>query len=98
MEVRTPSLLRWWIKNDRHEVRLLGFLDAGSVFINDPLPEQTTNFNLLSLGFGAVATFMEWLNSAVYVGIPQISQGSTEADSYRPAGSPMLVFRVWAEF
>jgi hemolysin activation/secretion protein len=98
LEVRSPSLLRWWIKNDRHEVRLLGFLDAGSVFINDPLPEQTTNFNLLSVGFGALATFMDWLNSAVYVGVPQISQGSTEADSYRPAGSPMLVFRVWAEF
>ena len=98
LEVRSPSLLRWWIKNDRHEVRLLGFLDAGSVYINDPLPEQTTNFNLLSVGFGALATFMDWLNSAVYVGVPQISQGSTEADSYRPAGSPMLVFRVWAEF
>jgi hemolysin activation/secretion protein len=98
LEVRSPSLLRWWIKNDRHEVRLLGFLDAGSVYINDPLPEQTTNFNLLSVGCGALATFMDWLNSAVYVGVPQISQGSTEADSYRPAGSPMLVFRVWAEF
>lgn len=98
LEVRSPSLLRWWTKNDRHEFRLLGFLDAGSVFINDPLPEQTTNFNLLSVGFGALAKVMDWLNGAVYVGIPQISQGSTEADSYRPAGSPMLVFRVWAEF
>lgn len=98
LEVRSPSLLRWWTKNDRHEFRLLGFLDAGSVFINDPLPEQTTNFNLLSVGFGALAKVMDWLNGAVYVGIPQISQGSTEADSNRPAGSPMLVFRVWAEF
>jgi len=98
LEVRSPSLLRWWTKNDRHEFRLLGFLDAGSVFINDPLPEQTTNFNLLSVGFGALAKVMDWLNGAVYVGVPQISQGSTEADSYRPAGSPMLVFRVWAEF
>ena len=98
LEVRSPSLLRWWTKNDRHEFRLLGFLDAGSVFINDPLPEQTTNFNLLSVGFGALAKVMDWLNGAIYVGIPQISQGSTEADSYRPAGSPMLVFRVWAEF
>ena len=98
LEVRSHSLLRWWMKNDRHEFRLLGFLDAGSVFINDPLPEQTTNFNLLSVGFGALAKVMDWLNGAIYVGIPQISQGSTEADSYRPAGSPMLVFRVWAEF
>jgi len=98
LEVRSPSLLRWWTKNDNHELRLLGFLDAGSVFINDPLPEQTTNFNLLSVGFGAMTKFMDWLNGAVYVGIPQISQGSTEADSYRPAGSPLLVFRVWAEF
>lgn len=97
IEVRSPSLLQWWTKSEKHELRLLAFVDAGSVFINDPLPEQTTNFNLLSVGFGGVIKLMDWLNGAVYVGIPQISQGSTEADSYRPAGNPMLTFRVWGE-
>jgi hemolysin activation/secretion protein len=97
IEVRSPSLLQWWTKSEKHEFRLLAFVDAGSVFINDPLPEQTTNFNLLSVGFGGVIKLMDWLNGAVYVGIPQISQGSTEADSYRPAGNPMLTFRVWGE-
>ena len=97
IELRSPSLLQWWTKSDKHELRLLGFVDAGSVFINDPLPEQTTNFNLLSVGFGGVVKMMDWLNGAVYVGIPQITQGSSAGGSYRPAGSPMLTFRVWGE-
>ncbi len=98
LEVRSPSLLRWWLKEDKNELRLLGFVDAGSVFINDPLPEQTTNFNLLSVGFGALAKIFDWLNGAIYVGIPQIAQGSNEAGSYRPAGTPVVVFRTWGEF
>lgn len=98
LEVRSPSLLRWWLKGEKNELRLLGFVDAGSVFINDPLPEQTTNFNLLSIGFGALVKFFDWLNGAVYVGVPQITQGSTAAGSYRPAGTPVVGFRTWGEF
>jgi hemolysin activation/secretion protein len=98
LELRSPSLLRWWVPGEKNEFRLLGFVDAGSVFINDPLPEQTTNFNLLSVGFGAMAKFVDWINGAVYVGIPQITQGSDEGGNYRPAGDPLLVFRVWGEF
>jgi hemolysin activation/secretion protein len=97
IEARSPSLLQWWTKSEQHELRLLGFVDAGSVFINDPLPEQTTNFNLWSIGFGGVLKMFDWLNGAIYVGIPQITQGSSAAGSYRPAGSPMLTFRVWGE-
>lgn len=98
VELRSPSLLRWFLEKEKNELRLLGFVDAGSVFINDPLPEQTTNFNLLSVGFGALAKFVDWLNGALYVGIPQITQGSTAGGNYRPAGEPLLVFRVWGEF
>jgi hemolysin activation/secretion protein len=98
LELRSPSLLRWWLKGEKNELRLLGFVDAGSVFINDPLPEQTTNFNLLSIGFGALVKFFDWLNGAVYVGVPQITQGSTAAGSYRPAGTPVVGFRTWGEF
>lgn len=97
IEARSPSLLRWWTKSEQHELRVLGFVDAGSVFINDPLPEQTTNFNLWSIGFGGMLKMFDWLNGAIYVGIPQITQGSSAAGSYRPAGSPMLTFRVWGE-
>jgi hemolysin activation/secretion protein len=98
VEVRSPSLLRWWVPGEKNELRLLGFVDAGSVFINDPLPEQTTNFNLLSVGFGALLKVVDWINGAVYVGIPQITQGSDAGGNYRPAGDPLLVFRVWGEF
>ncbi|MBU6295625.1 MAG: BamA/TamA family outer membrane protein, partial [Planctomycetes bacterium] len=98
LELRSPSLLRWWVQGGKNEIRLLGFVDGGSVFINDPLPEQTTNFNLLSVGFGALAKFVDWINGAIYVGIPQITQGSSAGNNYRPAGQPLLVFRVWGEF
>lgn len=97
LELRSPSLLRAFTKSEKHEFRLLAFVDAGSAFINDPLPEQTTNFNLLSVGFGATLKFTDWLNGALYVGIPQITQGSSGSGSYRPAGSPMVSFRIWGE-
>jgi len=90
IEVQSPSLLQW-TKNSGNELRLLLFLDAGSVYINDPLPEQTTQYDLWSYGFGANLRLMEWLNGSVVVGMPQISQGTREA------GEPLLVFRVWGE-
>ena len=91
LEVQSPSLLKWWTKNEDHELRLLAFLDAGSVFINDPLPEQITQYNLWSYGVGANVRLMDWLNGSVVLGIPQITQGS------RDAGEPLVVFRVWGE-
>jgi len=90
LELQTPSLLAW-TKKDKQELRLFAFLDAGSAFINDPLPEQTTQFNLWSYGIGANVKLMDWLNSSVVLGFPQITQGSREA------GEPLLTFRLWGE-
>ena len=90
LEVRSPSLLRW-TKKDEHELRLLAFLDGGAAYINDPLPEQITRFDLWSFGFGAEMKLMDWLNGSVVIGVPQITQGSSTA------GQPLLVFRVWGE-
>lgn len=90
LEMRSPSLLRW-TKDDEHELRLLAFLDAGAAYINDPLPDQITRFDLWSFGFGAEMKLMDWLNGSVVIGVPQITQGSSAA------GQPLLVFRVWGE-
>lgn len=90
LEMRSPSLLRW-TKKEEHELRLLAFLDAGAAYINDPLPEQITRFDLWSFGFGAEMKLMDWLNGSVVLGVPQITQGSSAA------GQPLLVFRVWGE-
>lgn len=90
LELHTPSLLAW-AKRDAYELRLFAFLDAGSSYINDPLPEQTTQFDLWSYGCGANLKLMDWLNGSVVVGVPQITQGS------RMAGEPLVTFRVWGE-
>jgi hemolysin activation/secretion protein len=90
IEIQSPSLLRW-LKSDRHELRLLAFLDGGASYINDPLPEQETQFNLWSIGFGAEIKLLGWLSGSFIVGVPQISQGTSLA------GEPLFVFRLTAE-
>lgn len=90
LELQSPSLLRW-LKSDRHELRLLAFLDAGASYINDPLPEQQTQFNLWSIGAGAEVKLLGWLSGSFIVGVPQISQGTSLA------GEPLFVFRLTGE-
>ena len=90
IELQSPSLLGW-TKNEKHELRLIAFTDAGSVFINDPLPEQIDQFNLWSYGFGATAKIHDWLNGALVVGFPLVGQPG------RGTGDPLLTFRVWGE-
>ena len=90
IELQSPSLLGW-TKNEKHELRLIAFTDAGSVFINDPLPEQIDQFNLWSYGFGATAKLHDWLNGSLVVGFPLIGQPG------RGTGDPLLTFRVWGE-
>jgi hemolysin activation/secretion protein len=90
LELHSPSLLAW-TKRDSDELRLFAFLDAGATYINDPLPEQTTQYNLWSYGFGAHMRVSDLLNGSIVVGIPQIGQGSINI------GDPLVVFRVWGE-
>jgi len=89
LELRTPSLLKWM--GEGNELRLFAFLDGGFVTLNDTLPEQTSQFNLWSFGFGANIRLFDNLNGSVLVGIPQITQQPTEA------GQPMLSFRISAD-
>jgi hemolysin activation/secretion protein len=90
LELQSPSLLRW-MKRDEHELRLIVFTDAGSVFVNDPLPEQIDQFDLWSYGFGATAKITDWLQGSVVLGFPLISQPD------RGVGDPLLTFRIWGE-
>lgn len=89
-ELHSPSLLAW-TKRKSDELRLFAFIDAGAAYINDPLPDQTTQYNLWSYGFGGYIRVSDFLNGSIVVGIPQIGQGTIEA------GHPLLVFRVWGE-
>jgi hemolysin activation/secretion protein len=90
IELHSPSLLKW-TKRDQHELRLLAFMDAGAAFINDPLPEQITEFSLASWGVGGTVKIMGWLNGSLVLGFPLIAQATSSV------GEPLLVFRIWAE-
>lgn len=89
MELRSPSLLEW--AGDGHEWRLFTFLDSGAVFINDPLPEQISQYNLWSYGFGSTIKIFERLHGSIVLGIPMVSQSPTVA------GQPLFTFRIWGE-
>lgn len=89
LEFRTPSLLRWLPKGN--EMRLFVFIDAGYAMLNDPLPEQTSTFNLWSYGVGASLRLVDHINGDFFIGIPQVTQSPSEA--YQP----LFSFSISAE-
>lgn len=89
LEMRSPSMLGWLGKE--YDARIFAFLDGGAAFINDPLPEQVSQYNLWSYGIGANLRVLEHLNGAVVVGVPMITQSPSFANE------PLLTFRIWGE-
>lgn len=89
LEFRTPSLLGWL--GEGHELRVFVFLDGGVATLNDPLPEQTSQFSLWSYGIGSTIKIFDHLNGEFLIGVPQITQAPSEA------GQPLFTFRLWAE-
>jgi hemolysin activation/secretion protein len=89
IELRTPSLPKV-AKID--EWRLYGFLEGGSLTLNDPLPEQQSRFDLASVGAGSRIKFLNYFNGSLDAGVPLISQASS------PVGEVRLTFRIWGEF
>jgi hemolysin activation/secretion protein len=89
LELRSPSLLRWL--GDGHEWRIFVFLDGGVATLNDPLPEQTSQFNLWSYGIGSTIRILDHVNGEFIIGVPQITQSPSEANQ------PLFTFRLWAE-
>lgn len=91
LELRTPSLSRWWSKG-LNEWRFYVFGDGAVLTINNPLPEQTSSFTLASYGVGSRIRFLDHLNGSLDVGIPLTSQSPTKAHDV------LLTFRVWGDF
>jgi len=89
LEFRSPPLLGWL--GDNYEWRVFTFLDAGAAFINDPLPEQNSQFNMWSLGFGSTVQLFHHINGSVVFGVPMVTQDPCTAYD------PLLTFRVWGE-
>jgi len=89
LEFRSPSLLSWL--GGGHEWRVFVFLDGGVTTLNDPLPQQTSQFNLWSYGIGSTIKISDHVNGEFLVGVPQITQGPSVANQ------PLFSFRLWAE-
>ena len=91
LELRSPSLLSWMAKKE-DEWRLYAFLDAGTLTIRDPLPQQTDVFDLASWGFGSRIQLYQHLNGSLDIGVPMISSQNTSVHEVR------FIFRLWADF
>ena len=91
VELRSPSLLSW-LSEKAGEWRIYAFADAGHLTIQNPLPDQISNFDMASIGIGSRLRLLDHLNGSIDAGLPLISQSHTQARDL------LLTFRVWADF
>src|SRR5439155_22276457 len=80
IELRSPSLIKG--PPEKSEWRVYAFAEGGSVFIDTPLPDQLSRFELASLGIGTRFHLYNHFNGALDLGVPLISQ--TETDAWDP--------------
>lgn len=90
LELRTPSLLA--TASGKNEWRFYLFSEGGIVGLQDPLPEQESQFTLASIGAGTRIRLQNHFNGSLDLGIPLISQTESKAWDL------LLTFRVWADF
>lgn len=91
LELRSPSLLGWMNKKE-DEWRIYAFLDAGTLTIRDPLPQQNDVFDLASWGFGSRIQLYQHFNGSLDIAVPMISSQDTSVHEVR------FIFRLWADF
>jgi hemolysin activation/secretion protein len=91
IELRSPSLGSFFGKAV-NDWRTYLFADGGMLTIDDPLPEQQQQFHLFSFGAGTRLKLQDHYNGSLDVGVPTQLGPSTHRYS------PMLTFRLWAEF
>ena len=91
IELRSPSFLSR-MQNKEDEWRLYAFLDAGTLTIRDPLPQQTDVFDLASWGFGSRIQLYQHFNGSLDIAVPMISSQNTTVHEVR------FIFRLWADF
>lgn len=91
VELRSPNVLsgRGTAGN---EWRFYVFAEGGCYSLLDPLPQQTDNFELASVGLGSRVHWHDHFNGSFDLALPLTSESST--DALDPRGT----FRVWAEF
>jgi hemolysin activation/secretion protein len=75
-----------------NDLRLFGFVDAGVAVVQQPLPQQQSQFELWSYGVGTTFKMANHLNGMVALAVPMVTQTYTQARSTR------VDFRIWGEF
>jgi hemolysin activation/secretion protein len=69
LELRSPSIARYF-NGHVNEWRFHLFVDAAHLWLLDPLPEQTSTFNLLSVGFGTRMQLLKYASADFEAGWP----------------------------
>ncbi len=91
IELRSPSLFPAQ-GAAANEWRFYLFADGGYYRLLEPLPQQTDDFELASVGLGTRVRWRDHFNGSFDLAIPLTSESSTNA--FDPRGT----FRVWADF
>jgi len=92
LELRSPSILGWFGQGKAGEWRIYAFGDAGRLTINDPLPEQTSRFDLASFGMGTRIRLQDHFSGSIDAALPLTSQSQTKAHDLR------LTFRAGLDY
>ncbi|KDB08127.1 Polypeptide-transport-associated domain protein ShlB-type [Burkholderia sp. lig30] len=87
LELRTPSLAGH-LGSGVNEWRFHAFVDAAHLWLLSPLPEQTSSFNLLSVGFGTRLQLFKYASADFEAGWP------LKAGVYTKQYSPRFDFYV----
>ena len=61
------------VDGERQRVEFFTFVDGGKAFINDPLPQQASLFDLWSWGVGGRSDYLR-TSTAGLMGVPMITQ------------------------
>ncbi|GAB7537857.1 ShlB/FhaC/HecB family hemolysin secretion/activation protein [Burkholderia sp. 3C] len=87
LELRSPSLASH-LGGSINELRFHAFVDAAHLWLNSPLPEQTSSFNLLSVGLGMRMQVLKYASADFEAGWP------LKAGVYTRQYSPRFDFYV----
>lgn len=69
LELRSPSIARYF-SGRVNEWRFHVFVDAAHLWLLSPLPEQTSTFNMLSVGFGTRMQLLKYASADFEAGWP----------------------------
>lgn len=86
-EVRSPSLAKY-ISSNINDLYWAGFVDAGYAALIDPLPAQTPNFNLSSVGAGLYMKALRGFSANV-----EFAQALSAASNVK-SGDSRVLFRA----